>query len=155
MIGRLRNLARDDRGAAVIELALIAPVLALITVGAIDMANAFGHKLALEQAAQRAMEKVQNTTGAKTIEDTIKVEAATQANIPESQVTVTFRLECGTAHTVQADPHGNCPNATDESNRYIFVAVTDTYTPIFSYHFSGIKADGTYHIGAKAGVRVQ
>ena len=153
MMRQLRQLARDNRGAAIIELALLAPVLATLTIGAIDMSNAFGRKLQLEQAAQRAIEKVANTTGVDTVESTIKQEAVAQAkNITTDQVAVTFRLECN--FVVQADPNGDCaPGQT--TNRYILVAVSDTYTPMFGVTFTGLDADGTYHIRARAGVRVQ
>lgn len=157
MMRHLRLLARDHRGAAVIELALLAPILALLTIGTVDLSNAFGRKLALEQAAQRAMEKVMNTTGVDTVEGTIKQEAVAQASsgtdtITEDQVTVTFRLECNTV--VQADPNGDCaPGET--TSRYILVKVEDTYAPFFAFRFAGIDADGTYHVSAQAGVRVK
>ena len=77
MIGRfLKRLRSDERGAAVIELALIAPVLATMTVGVLDLSTAFSRKLALEQAAQRGVEKVMQTTGELKVEDTMANEAA-------------------------------------------------------------------------------
>ena len=54
----LKSLRGDDRGAAIIELGIVAPILALITVGVVDMANGFATKLKLEQASQRAIEKI-------------------------------------------------------------------------------------------------
>src|SRR5687768_7294573 len=69
MIRRLSSLRRDERGAAIIELAIVAPVLALLTIGVVDMANGFATKLKLEQAAQRAIEKVMQTTGNGTSEE--------------------------------------------------------------------------------------
>lgn len=157
MMRALRLLARDHRGAAVIELALLAPILATLVIGVVDMSNAFGRKLSLEQAAQRAIEKVANTTGVDTVEGTIKKEAVAQAStgtnkITADQVTVTFRTECN--NVVQADPDADCsPGQT--TTRYILVAIADTYDPMFKLTFSGLNGDGTYHIGAKAGVRVQ
>ena len=62
MMRRLVKLAREDRGAAVIELALIAPVLALLIIGVTDISIAYGRKLELEQAVQRSIEKVMQTT---------------------------------------------------------------------------------------------
>jgi len=56
------KLFRNDRGAAIIELALVAPVLALMTIGIVDMSNAYSRKLGLEQGAQRAIEKIMQTT---------------------------------------------------------------------------------------------
>ena len=106
MIGRLRFLRSDDRGAAIIELAMVAPVLALMTIGVVDLSNGFGTKLRLEQAAQRSIEKIMQTTGVLTVEETIADEAVCQFNgtnadgtcktapITTANVTVTHRLEC-------------------------------------------------------------
>jgi Flp pilus assembly protein TadG len=150
LLSRLRN---DVRGVATIELALYAPLLATLTIGVVDMSNAFGRKLALEQAAQRAIERVMQTTADTTVEETIKQEAANQADITEDQVTVTYRMEC---NGVLQDDFENdvCATGEDEA-RYLMVTVADRYTPMFPVHFGGINADGTYHISASAGMRTQ
>ena len=74
------RLAADQGGAAVIELALIAPVLALTVIGVVDMSNAYSRKLALEQGAQRAVEKIMQTTETSTVENTLTTEAVCQVN---------------------------------------------------------------------------
>lgn len=147
-----RRLGRDQRGGAVIELAILAPVLALMTVGVVDLSNGFGRKLKLEQAAQRAIEKVMQTTGTQTAENTIIDEASAQAEVPVENVTVSYRLECDGA--VQSDPEGNCPT-TQKQARWVSVTVTDRYTPLFPVRFSAINSDGTYHISASSGMRTQ
>src|SRR5690349_7864100 len=76
----MRKLFRNERGAAVIELAMVAPVLALMTIGIVDMSNAYSRKLNLEQAAQRAIEKIMQTTQDNTVDDTVKAEAVCQVN---------------------------------------------------------------------------
>ena len=159
---RLINLVRDRKGAAVVELALAAPILATMVIGVSDISIAYGKKLALEQAAQRAIEKVGQTTGEKTPEDTIKVEAVCQYNgttaggtcktapITTTNVTVAYSLKCdGTAQAYSTD----C-TAGQAEVRYISATVTDNYKPMFDMHF-GTNADGTYHLSATAGVRVQ
>src|SRR3954453_15243564 len=75
-----RNLRADVRGVAVIELALVAPILALTVIGIVDMSNAYSRKLALEQGAQRSIEKIMQTTQGETVDDTIKKEAVCQVN---------------------------------------------------------------------------
>ena len=70
---------------------------------------------------------------------------------------MTYRLECtasGGRHH-HADEHrlGTfdafvCAAGTLSQARYIQVAVTDKYTPMFPIHFAGINADGTYHLSA-------
>lgn len=162
MIARLQTLRGDERGTAVIEFAFIAPVLALMTIGAADLANAFGHKLMLEQAAQRSIEKIMQTTGVLTVEDTIAQEAVCQYNgtnsdgscktspITTANVTVVHRLECNGVLTTDPD----CASGETES-RWVQVTVTDSYTPMFPVHFSAINSDGTYHLQAVVGMRTE
>jgi Flp pilus assembly protein TadG len=175
-MNRLRpSLRADNGGAAVIELALIAPVFAIMVVGIIDMSNAYSRKLALEQGAQRAIERIMQSTANDTVEGTLTTEAVCQVNgtnldgtcgtspITAADVTVTFRLECkasaGTITTqTSTDPVAFddlfC-NVGDTESRYIQVTVNDKYTPMFSIHFLGLNADGTYHLSATAGMRTQ
>jgi Flp pilus assembly protein TadG len=174
MIARLVRFARDDRGSVTIELALIAPVLALMVVGITDVSIAYGRKLEIEQAAQRAIEKVQQTTGDSTVAETIEEEAVCQVNgtnedgtcaegrISTANVTVTYRLECvgddgsRTATTSEDattfDALECDSDKTDE--RYMSVTVTDSYTPMFPIHF-GTGSDGHYDLSATAGMRTQ
>src|SRR3954451_24662175 len=106
---RLPRLAADSRGAAIVELALVAPILGLMVVGIVDLSNAFSKKLTLEQGAQRAIERIMQTTASDTVEGTLKTEAVCQVNgtnadgtcktspITTANVTVTYRLECTAA----------------------------------------------------------
>jgi Flp pilus assembly protein TadG len=50
----MRELARDERGSSVIELALILPVLILLTVGALDVARAMNAVVVLGSASEEA-----------------------------------------------------------------------------------------------------
>ena len=167
----MHNLRSNERGAAVIELAIIAPIFALMTIGIVDISNAYSRKLALEQGAQRAIEKIMQTTQDDTVEGTLAAEAVCQVNgtnssgvcnsgpITTANVTVTDRLECVDnttgAITVMADPTDDCTSSQTET-RYVQIAVTDKYTPMFPIHFSGLStSDGTYHLSATAGMRTQ
>ena len=78
-LNRIRLLT-NDRGAAVIEMAMIAPVLALGVIGIVDVSNAYSRKLALEQGVQRAVEKIANTTENTTVEATLANEVKCQVN---------------------------------------------------------------------------
>lgn len=162
MIGRLKQLAQDNSGAAVIELALAAPILAAMVIGVSDISTAYGKKLELEQAAQRAIEKVMQTTGADTPENTIKTEAVCQFNgtntdgtcktapLTTANVTVTYSLTCDGAATAYTS---DC-TGTQVEVRYITASILYKWTPTFNFHF-GTQSDGTYHLDGSAGVRVQ
>ena len=60
MIQKLRNLCADDRGTALIEMALATPIFAAVLMGMVDLSRAYSERLQLEQATQRAIEKVFN-----------------------------------------------------------------------------------------------
>ena len=63
MMQRLfRKLARSTTGAATIELALVMPILTTMLIGVVDVTTAFNRKLELEQAVQRSIERVRQTT---------------------------------------------------------------------------------------------
>ena len=161
-MGRFLTLCREQRGAAIIELAFVAPVIALMTVGVVDLSNGFSSKLRLEQAAQRSIEKVMQTTGITSVEDTIANEAICQVNgtnangtcktapITAANVTVTHRLECNGVLSANVD----CAPG-EVSSKWIQVTIWSEYTPLFPVHFSGIDTNGKYRIQASAGMRTE
>lgn len=176
MTKRLPSLRRDERGAAVIELAMVAPVFALMVIGIVDMSNAFSRKLALEQGAQRAVERIMQTTADDTVENTLKSEAQCQVNgvqsdgktcntapVALSDITVNYKIECTSALgaisvTTNTDPDAlptSCGTGFIREARYIEVTVNDKYTPMFPIHFYSLNSDGTYHLSATAGMRTQ
>lgn len=160
----LLKLWRAERGAAIIELAIVAPVIALMTVGVVDLSNGFNSKLRLEQAAQRSIEKVMQTTGVTSVEETIVNEALCQYNgtnedgsckaapITAANVAVTHSLYCDAATEPTADP--DCAPGQVES-RWIKVSIWTEYEPMFPVQFSGIDAGGKYRIEASAGLRTE
>ncbi|MCY7279672.1 MAG: pilus assembly protein [Sphingomonas bacterium] len=154
---------RADRGTAIIELAIVAPVIALMTVGVVDLSNGFNTKLKLEQAAQRSIEKVMQTTGITDVETTIADEAICQFNgtnadgitcktapLTAADVTVTHRLECDNVLSAAVD----CAAGQVES-KWIKVTLATTYEPMFPLHFTGIDANGKYNIQSSAGIRTE
>lgn len=173
----MTRLFSNERGAAVIEMALVAPVLALGVIGIVDVSNAYSRKLALEQGAQRAVEKIMNTTETTTVEATLANEVQCQVNgsattngvttcntSPTQTITVTWRLDCtdsGGAVTTQTTTSSatydgfTCASGTVRQARYVQVNVTDKYSPLFPIHFGSSynTSDSTYHIAATAGVR--
>lgn len=174
---RTLKIRADERGAAIIELALVAPILALMTIGIVDMSNAYSRKLALEQGAQRAIEKIMQTTQQDTVEGTLTTEAVCQVNglnadgtcktspISASNVTVTWRVDCtdptsgsmiSQVLTTSAAADAVVCGATQKTARYIQIALTDQYYPLFPIHFAEFtSSDGSYHLAAAAGMRIE
>ena len=171
---KLLNLSRCQAGTATIELALLAPMLAAMVMGISDLSIVVGRRLELEQAAHRAIERVMQTTGELTVEDTIKQEVVCQINgmteggdcaegrMTAEKTTVTYKLECtdpgGTLTTQESTVSETfeafvCPVANSAEARYVSVTVTDTYDPIFPANY-GTDSDGIYRLTAEAGIRV-
>lgn len=148
----MRTLRQDDRGAAIIELALAAPVFAMMIIGMSDMARAYSMKLQLEQSSQRAIEKVMNGQANTTVVAALKTEAATTAGVPESQVVVDYWLECDGTRSGTYD--STCTTG-QAMRRYMSVQINKRFTPMFKIRFGAARADGHYTLYGKTSVRIQ
>jgi Flp pilus assembly protein TadG len=148
-----RPLLRDERGASIIELALVLPFFATMIVGVTDISRAYSTKLQLEQSAYRAIEKVQQYRSTESTFSTLQSEAATAAGVATSQVAVDFWLECD--GTRQASYDSTCSSG-QTTGRWITVDISKTYTPMFaSSKWPGSNSDGTYTLHGRAGLRTQ
>jgi len=156
MIRHAKRLARDERAASVIELALVMPFFAALIMGVADISRAYSAKLKLEQAAYRSIEKVQQYRDTSSTFTTISSEATTAAvaaGFTSPSVSVDYFLECD--GTRQASYNTVC-SSTSTKNRWIMVDIAETFTPMFaSSKWPGSNADGTYTLHGKAGLRTQ
>ena len=75
----LRALLRAERGTSTIELALVLPVLGVLSLGAIDFAMAFGMKLQVQQYAQSGADFVVASGASVPTTDPVKTEVAPSA----------------------------------------------------------------------------
>ena len=154
MMRRLASLIRGDRGAVAIELALAAPVLAMMLIGLIDLSTAYSNKLRLEQIAHRVIEKVQaagfETADEEGLEDEA-VAAAAEAGFTGAVADVTFWLECnGTAA-------GWTTTCTDGQvvARYVQLDIEHTFDPVIAARFANSNTDGSMTVDGIAGIRIQ
>ena len=153
MIQKLRKLAADDRGTALIELALAIPIFAAALIGMVDLSRAYSEKLQLEQAAQRAIERVMNRQMSSSSFNTLRAEAVAAAGVALSDVTVDFWLECNAVR--QSNYDSSCTSGQIYA-RYLTVAVQKDFVPSFGTRFfPGANSDGTFTISSEAGIRTQ
>lgn len=155
----VRSLARDQRGASIIELALLLPVLSTLVMGAVDISRAYSQKLLLEQAAYRAIEKVQQYQSSESTYNTLQNEVVSAANsagftdVTTANVTISYWLECNGVKQATYDSTCSTAGATA---RWISVDVTHNFTPMFaSRRWPGSNTDGTYTLHGRAGLRTQ
>ena len=164
---RMRPLFRlrdDQRGASLIELALAAPFMAGIVIGMTDLSRAYSMKLMLEQASQRAIEKVENQRSVST-SGRRNGPVGSRHGWPRAGCstanpsTADWWLECssdGTTWTRQSDFNGSCPNANDLTARYVSMRVSRDFVPMFTSRvWPGANADGTITVSGFAEVRTQ
>lgn len=157
MMRPMSILARNERGAALVELALAAPFFAALLIGIIDLSRAYQMKLRLEQSAQRAIEKLEQTHSASGTDysayGTEATTAATAAGYSGSTATVDYWLEC--AGVRQSDPTVPCSTGVTYA-KYVTIRVNNTYTPFFSSRaWPGANAQGNIPISGYAGIRIQ
>jgi len=160
MMTSFRNLVRSDKGNSLVEMGLVAPVLATLLIGMVDLSRAYSAKLQLVQAAQRTIEQVMQQSSVESdYSAALKTEGATAAGVAESAVAADNWLECsvdGITWTRQASFGGSCDAATPMYARYVTVDISKSYTPLFSSRFfPGASSNGTYTLHGKAGIRVQ
>ena len=149
------SLLRDQRGNSLVELALVAPVFASLIVGAVDLSRAYSDKLSLEQAAQRAVERIQIGEFKTTDKSTYEAEATTAAGTGAT-ATLTAWLECNNDGSKLDYDDGVCANATDPYARYVQIKVTRDFKPLFtSKIFSSAASNGSVPLTVIAGVRTQ
>ena len=155
----LSRLRRDERGASIIETALILPVLSAFVIGVADISRGYSQKLILEQAAYRAIEKVQQYQSNVSTYNTLKTEAVTAAtssgftDVTTANVAVDFWLECSGVR--QTNYNTTCATEA-ETARWITIDIPHNFYPMFaSVRWPGSNTDGGYTLHGRAGLRTQ
>jgi len=149
MRARLFTLARDERGTSLIEFGFIAPFLALLAMGVIDLSRGLAERFALAQAVNRSLELVQSRPAVAAADSDevdysfVKVEAMAAAGLKtgeEDQVTITRWLECDNED--RGNVNGDC-EAGEESARYLRVRITKDFEGDFYFAKIPMVATGT------------
>ncbi len=128
--------ARCTRGAAVIEFALLAPVLLLMVVGAIDFGTFIHQKMQLQSAARAGVQfAAQSST---TLSDTAGIANAAQiaSELDFTGVTTTTTQFCSCSDGIESTPDadGNCTDTCaggELPGLYVRVDLTGQFTPLF------------------------
>jgi Flp pilus assembly protein TadG len=137
-----KSLKRDQQGAMVIETAIVAPVLILMSLGAFQVSQLVARQLELESAATEAA----SIALAAPPEDSVKrqtlinvIKAST--NLQTSQVTVTEAFRCG-SETAYITDSATCTSGV--LSKYVKIRLTDTYAPVW-VNF-GLGSDVDYNV---------
>jgi len=146
MMKRFSSLLRNGAGNVTIELALLAPILAAMLIGLVDLSNAFSDKLRLEQIAQRSIEKVMQK-GFK-VADVADLETEAEAAAGAgSDANATYWLECNDAKMTGASAYTDGCADGDKYARYVQMEITKSYAAMI--------APTSWTLVGKAGIRIQ
>lgn len=135
-----RRLIRDQNGVGFIELALTAPLLALLFLGMIDLSTIIATRVDLEQAAQRTTDfaLAKRPPNANTAYLVTEAKAASGVT-NNSDVTVTLTLECD--GTVQGSFTDNCTTG-QVTARFAAVEIRKTVATGFNWRALAALASG-------------
>lgn len=149
-----KQMLRNSDGTSTIELALVFPVGMVLMLGAVDTSLGFAEKLRVETAAARAVEQITAYSQVKTDYSSSRAEAAAAANVPVSDVTVTYWLECN--NVLRTPFTGTCPNSSDQIARFVKVAVRGKFQPSLNFKgFLNTDANGFVRMEGDSSVRIQ
>lgn len=140
---RLPTLARDERGTSLIEFGFLAPFLAMLAMGIIDLSRGLAERFAIQQAVSRSLELVQArpalaSATATDADYSFALDAAEDAAGAGATVTMTRWLECNGVE--QASVTGLCADGQDTA-RYLRIRIAKNFQGDF--YFSRIPMTAT------------
>ncbi len=129
----LTSLRASQKGAAMVEFAFAAPVLATMALGSFDASKMVARQTELQEVAAATAALVM---AGETSLTNLKSVAMSSGNLAASKVTVTQYRLCSDSATERSASY-TCASGTETADM-IRIALTDTYTPLWtSFGISG------------------
>lgn len=126
------RLLGDARGTMVIETAIVAPVLVMLSIGGFEVSAMVARQSELQSAAAEAVAIVMaSTPTTQTQIDQIEAVVEASSNIPEADVSFVIKYRCGSAAMTTTAP---VAPACDEDtvSKYIVITMVDSYEPVWT-----------------------
>lgn len=135
----IQRLIRDKSGVGFVELALAAPLLALMFLGMIDMSKVISTRVDLEQAAQRTTDLALAKRPPNGNTAYLKAEAVAASGVSASDVTVTLTCECD--GVVQSKFTDSCGSG-QVTKRFAKVSIKKQVSTGFNWRIVGAMFSG-------------
>lgn len=126
----IQRLIRDQSGVGFVELALVAPLLAVLFLGMVDMSMIAATRVDMEQAAQRTTDYALGRRPLNGSTTYLVNEAVAASGQPSSNITVSLTLECD--GVVQTSFTVICTSG-QEIRRYATVSIRKTVNTGFNW----------------------
>ncbi|MGH7708017.1 MAG: TadE family protein [Vulcanimicrobiaceae bacterium] len=132
---RLRSLALADTGQAVLEVAIIAPLLLLLTVGLVEVGKYLYEGIEVSNAAHAGVQfGAQNATTAYNTPGMVNAAKADANEVPSLAATASNYYTCDSAPSVQFSTPAACnASPTDHLITYVQVVASGTFRPFIQY----------------------
>ena len=138
----LARLRRDAQGAMLVETAIVAPVLVLMSLGAFQVSTMVARQNELQTAAAEAaaiaLAAMPSTAAERA---TVKTVVMTSTGLPATKVDISEVYRCGTNDDYTTNSNG-C--GSEDRSRYVKLYLTDEYTPIWTSF--GVGSPMTFRI---------
>ena len=126
-----RSVCGNTRGSVVIETAIVAPVLVLLSLGTFDVSRMVARQHELQTGATDLEGIVLAVAkGSGTDINTIRSALSSSLNLPLSNVTVAKVYRCASSTTLETT--ASACSDPDNISIYVQVNLADTYTPIWT-----------------------
>lgn len=126
----LHSFRRDERGAMIIETAIVAPVLVLMSLGAFQVSQMVARQSELESAASEAaaiaLASAPDNAAKRT---TLQQVIMSSTNLSASNVAVTEVYRCN-SNAAYVTALTSCTSGVVA--KYVRIGLTDTYTPAWT-----------------------
>lgn len=139
MIGWLSSrhaLLSDTEGTTLIETAIVAPVLILLSLGAFQVSGIVARQSELQSAVSEA-QAIALAAAPDTVDEitTVQQVIMKSARLPAEQVLLSNIYRCGWKDSY-VQQKTSC-EATDKVSTYVRIQIRDTYTPIWAQYGMG------------------
>ena len=134
----MKRLISSDGGAAIVELALVAPFLILLTIGIIDIGRFAHESITIGNAARAGAEfgaySSVNSTNAPAIASAAQADATDVSLLP-TDVSSTMYCSCGATPgttVTTCNPTPTCASS-DHLDSFVSVTVTKSFSSLINY----------------------
>ena len=128
----LARLLRDARGTMVIETAIVAPVLVVLSIGGFEVSAMVARQSELQSAAAEAVAIVMAASPTTQTEiDQIEAVVEDSSGIPEADVDFVMKYRCGTTAMTTTPPVAPACDV-DTVSTFIVITMVDTHKPVWT-----------------------
>jgi hypothetical protein len=127
----LRSLAAENRGAMIVETAVVAPILILLALGGFEISQIVSRQHELQSGISEA-EAIALAANAGATTDTPALESILEESLSlsDDEVTIVMLYRCN-ANTTLVDDPDSC-GEDDVVSTYLRITLQDVYSPIWT-----------------------